>query len=393
MKPTVLHLIDSFRQGGSEQQAVQLARLLKESGRYDVRVACLSSEGPLRDEMERSGFAEIPEYRLNNFYDLNALRQLQRFVRHLKNLKVDILHTHDFYTNIFGMAAARIARVPLRLASRRESGKRSRSKRALERAAYLSAHRIIANCDEVRRQLIAEGVRGEKIITLYNGLSLKRFTPGLRSNREAALAGLGLPLEANLRFVTIVANLREVKDHPTFLRAARRVKAEIADAAFVLAGEGSSEAELRALASKLDLGSAVHFIGRCERVAELLAISSVCVLSSKSEGFSNSILEYMAAGRAVVATDVGGAREAIIEGESGFLAQPGDDRLMAERIITLLKDGELAKRMGARARAIIEQRFSSERRLELTEMLYDELLINSSRPVPHILMSGKGESA
>jgi L-malate glycosyltransferase len=361
-----------------------MARLLKESGRYRVHVACLSSEGPLRGELAEAGFAEIPEYRLNSFYDLNAIAQLKRFARRLKSLNVDILHTHDFYTNIFGMAGARLARVPVRIASRRESGKRAGSKRALERAAYRLAHGVVANCDEVRQQLIAEGVTAEKIVTLYNGLNLNRFTRTAgaardETARDETLARLNLAGKANLRFVTIVANLREVKDHQTFLKAAARVREQVPDAAFVLAGEGPEELGLRELARQLGLDAHAFFIGRCEKVAELLDISSVCVLSSKSEGFSNSILEYMAARRPVVATEVGGAREAIIDGGSGYLVRAGDHRMMAERIISLLKNPRLANRMGEQGRAIIEQKFSSERRLESTERLYDALLQNSRR--------------
>jgi glycosyltransferase involved in cell wall biosynthesis len=149
---------------------------------------------------------------------------------------------------------------------------------------------------------------------------------------------------------------------------------EVPEAAFVLAGEGELTGEMRALATELDLASDVFFTGRCERVADLLAISDVCVLSSRAEGFSNSILEYMAAGRAVVATRVGGAGEVVVEGETGYLIEAGDDEQMAARIISLLRDRDGARRMGARGREIVEQRFSCEAQLERTASLYDQLL-------------------
>ncbi|HEY0408258.1 MAG TPA: glycosyltransferase, partial [Pyrinomonadaceae bacterium] len=117
----------------------------------------------------------------------------------------------------------------------------------------------------------------------------------------------------------------------------------------------------------------VFFTGRCGRVAELLAVSDVCVLSSKAEGFSNSILEYMAAARPVVATDVGGAREAVIEGETGYLVPAGDAALMAKRIVSLLKDTERARAMGEHGRSTIERRFSCEAQLETTLNLYHTL--------------------
>jgi len=97
-------------------------------------------------------------------------------------------------------------------------------------------------------------------------------------------------------------------------------------------------------------------------------------LSSKAEGFSNSILEYMAAGRPIVATDVGGAREAIVEGETGFLVGVGDEQLMATRIIKLLKDPILAQSMGDKGKQIAEAKFSLDSQLRQTEDLYDRLL-------------------
>src|SRR5258707_1237065 len=133
-----------------------------------------------------------------------------------------------------------------------------------------------------------------------------------------------------------------VKDHPMFLRAAGHVKNELPGAAFVLAGEGRLTGEIRALGASLGIGPDLFFTGRCEDVAALLSVSDVGVLSSKAEGFSNSILEYMAAGKPVVATNVGGAEEVIIEGETGYLVKSGNDREMAIQILKLLQDPQMA---------------------------------------------------
>src|SRR5205085_12416527 len=122
--------------------------------------------------------------------------------------------------------------------------------------------------------------------------------------------------------------------------------------------QGKLTDSLKALASELGLERDVFFIGRCNNIAELLAASDVCVLSSTAEGFSNAILEYMAAARPVVVTDVGGAREAVIEGETGYLVPAGDDEEMAARILALLENAEQARAMGERGRQIVEQRFS-----------------------------------
>lgn len=376
MKPVVLQLIDSFNQGGSERQALQLTRLLHESGRFEVRLACLNPNGSLRNQIGDLDLGEIPSFPLNSFYDANAVKQLRYFVRWLKDVSIDILHTHDFYTNVFGMTGGSLARLPARIASMRETaGMRTRAQKQAQRIAYSLAHNVIANSNAVRERLIESGVNAEKITVVYNGLDGGRLGSSL--SRGGALASLGLA-ENNGRqraFVTIVANMRhEVKDYPMFLGAARRVREAVPEAAFLLAGEGELTDSLRALAREAGIADATFFLGRCERIAELLSVSSVCVLSSKAEGFSNSILEYMAAARPVVATDVGGAREAIVEGETGYLVSSGDERAMAEKIISLLRAPDQAQLMGERGKQVVAQKFSCEAQLRRTEELYDRLL-------------------
>ncbi|MGB9178654.1 MAG: glycosyltransferase [Pyrinomonadaceae bacterium] len=377
-KRNALILLDSFERGGAETQAVHLVRLLLEGARYNVHVACLNRRGVLLDEVLRMGFKEIPEFPLKSFYDVNMARQLRAFARYLREREIDVVHAQDFYTNVFGMMGAAMARVPARIASRFETlGCRSASQNAVERFSFRLAHAINANAEAVKDFLVKSGVPAKKIAVIYYGFDTARLSLPQDFKRDAALDALDLP--RGKRFVTIVANMRfDVKDHPMFLRAARRVRTEVEDAAFVLAGEGELTDSHRALASELGLESDAFFTGRCERVAELLAVSDVCVLSSKAEGFSNSILEYMAAARPVVVTDVGGAREAVVEGETGYLVHSGDASAMAERIISLLRDTERAREMGRRGRKRVEQTFSDARQLEETQELYERLLTQST---------------
>ena len=383
MKPSVLLLIDSFNQGGTERQVVQLARLLHEHGRFRVRLACLNPEGPLRAEAEGIGLGEIPSFPLTSFHDRNALVQLTRLARFLRDERVDIVESHDLYTNVLGMPAALLARTPVRIASRRESGgARTAAQAWAVRRAYRLAHAVVANAEAVRRELISDGIDARKTHTVYNGVDFARLAPPQDLRRDDVLARLGLPAEPARRFVTIVANLRHpMKDQQTFLRAARRVREHQPDAAFVLAGEGQLTESLRVYAAELGLGGDAFFIGRCANVAELLAVSDVCVLSSKcGEGFSNSIIEYMAAARPVVATDVGGAAEAVVEGETGYVVPVGDDERMAEGVSSLLADPERARVMGERGREVARRKFSCEAQLERVVGLYEQLLAARRAP-------------
>jgi glycosyltransferase involved in cell wall biosynthesis len=242
-----------------------------------------------------------------------------------------------------------------------------------ERGAFRLSHRVIANCLVVQNQLISEGVSPAKIIQHYNGLDLERLKVRASLRRDEALAEFGLP--ADRRYISIVANLRNpVKDHPMFLRAAARVRAVVPEAGFAIAGEGELMAGLRELSAQLGIQDDVFFLGRCDSVADLLFASEIGVLSSKAEGFANAILEYMAAGLPVVATDVGGAREAIAEGETGYTVASGDDEKMAARIIDLLNEPERGRALGERGKLIAAEKFSCDRHLQNTLELYDELL-------------------
>jgi glycosyltransferase involved in cell wall biosynthesis len=393
MRLNVLLMVPSFHQGGSERQGVQLARLLSASGAYRVTLGCLDRSGALLPEAEGIGLGELPEFPLTSFYDRNMLTQLRRCAALLKSQAIDVVQTFDFYTNVFGLTAATLARVSLRIGARRESeGHRTPAQRWVERRAFALAHVVVANAEAVRRELIRDGVPASKIVAVHNGVDTSRVAPIANLNRAGVLASLGLPAEPKRKFVTIVANLRSpYKDHPTFLKAAQRVSEAVPEAAFVLAGEGPLIKDMRVMAGELGIEDQTFFLGRCMRVAELLAVSEVCVLSSKDgEGFSNAITEYMAAARPVVATDVGGAREAIIVGETGYIVPAGDDEKMAARIIELLLAPERARAMGERGKLIVEEKFSCETQLARTRELYDRLLTRTALTVePGVEIGGR----
>lgn len=382
-RPRVLHLVGSFGEGGSERQALQLASLMHQAGSYCVQLASLNPAGVLRSEAEALRVEEVLTYPLTSFYDGNFARQLGRCAAHLRKCGISVVHSHEFYSNVFGMAAAKLAGVRVRIASRRDLGStRNAAQLWVERRAYQLAHAVVANSQAVRQKLIAEGVPGRKIAVIYNGLEFERVRPRPGLSRAARMAALGLSGSPECQLVTIVANFREpVKDQATFLRAARLVHRQRPNARFVLAGEGGLITGLRALAEELGLKERAAFIGRCDQIGELLAISDVCVLSSKSEGFSNAILEYMAAGRPVVATDVGGAAECIVEKETGYLVPAGCPQSMAERIISILSDQARSRAMGEQGRRLVEDRFSKRVQLDRTQQLYSELLSTASKQV------------
>lgn len=361
MRKRVLQFIGSFHQGGSERQAIALASMLKREGSYDVSIATLNRDGVLLHDAEAIADGEIAEFPLTSFYDTNFIRQARRCAKYLRDNRIDIIHTHDFYTNVFGMTAATLARVPVRIASKRETGgMRSRPQECVEKIAMKRAHAIVANSASTRDYL-DDSLR-KNVHVIYNGVDRTRFIAnGNTTNGHKSVA--------------MVANLRhDVKNIPMFLRAAKRVVADIPDAKFIIAGEGELDVQLKNLANDIGVSGNVQFIGRCTDVPTLLSTSRACVLTSRAEGFSNSILEYMAAGKPVVATNVGGAHEAIVDGETGYLVASDDDEAMAKWLIKILGDEKRAEEMGEKGRRRISENFSSEAQLTSTLQLYSELL-------------------
>lgn len=375
----VLQLIGSFHQGGSERQAVQLSLLLKRDGEFDVTLATLDKRGSLLDEAHAGGFTDIPEYRLKSFVRFGFVRRLFECASYMRKQKFDIVHTHDFYTNVFGILAARLAGVPVRIASKRETkGVRTPAQEKAERIIYRISTAITVNSKAVGRFLEERGVESSKIRLVYNGLDTSRLEPGT-SDREVICEKLGIPPDKV--FVTIVANLRHgVKNQPMLLRCAKYLRDDFPDVHFVFAGEGERKDFLTDLSVRLGVEKNVHFIDRCKEVGELLYVSEVCVLTSYAEGFSNSILEYMAAAKPVVATDVGGARECVEDGATGYLVPSDDAREMADRLASLLSDPEKAAMMGQYGKTRVRERFDSSIQLANIKNLYEDLTEGRKRP-------------
>jgi glycosyltransferase involved in cell wall biosynthesis len=358
---------------------IQLVRLLRESGNFNIHVACLSGRGKLRPKIDAMNFSEVPEFPLTSFYDRNMVKQLRRFSSYLRERKIDIVHTHDFYSNIFGITGARLGKVKARVGAKRETlGMRTPSQVRVELLSFKLADAIVVNAEAVKSYLIQNGVASHKPIVIHNGLDIGRFP----LNEDTSAARQWLPTSYSIsangqrpRLVTIVANMHhDVKNHPMFLRAAKGVANRFNNVAFLLIGEGPLSESFQQLANELGIADKTLFLGDRPNVPEILRASDVCVLSSTAEGFSNSILEYMAASKPVVVTEVGGAAEVVVDGETGYLVKSNDDQMMSERILSLLQNEEAARQMGAKGRALVEDKFSCAAQLRKTEELYERLL-------------------
>jgi glycosyltransferase involved in cell wall biosynthesis len=356
--------------GGTERQLVELLRGL-DPEQVVPRLALLMKMGEFLEPVRELGL-DPPEFPLRGtLLQPNTAVQAVRLAMWLKREDAELLHCQDFYSNVVGSLAARLAGIPW-IVSRRDLGAwTGPAHRQLLAAVTRSAPLVLCNSHAARDLVVeAEGVPPERIRVVPNGLNLDRFD---RESHRTPDSLVPAP-EPGAPIVILVANLKlSVKGHPGFLLAATQVYRVVPSARFLLVGDGERRPELERQAWALGIGRAVIFAGYRSDVPALLARSAVAVCSSKSEGLSNAIMEAMAAGLPVVATDVGGNSELIREGENGFLVPCGDAGRMASRIIELLRTPGLAARMGQAGRRRIEADFSSQRLSDRVTALYEEI--------------------
>jgi glycosyltransferase involved in cell wall biosynthesis len=374
VKIALLEFLTDFRIGGTERQVVNLVRSLDRS-RFDVHLACFRREGQFLQELG-DGVASLTQYPLPSLHSLTAASQLLRLARHIRRSRIQIVHTFGFYPNLFGIAAARLARVPVLIASIRDTGDHlTPQQRRMQRWACGFADLVLANAEAVRRRLIDEGYDSRRIGVIRNGIAFERFrrADGARMRQE-----LGLPPDGPV--VALLSRLSQAKGVDYFLEAAALVARRHPAAHFLIVGDSSADAggaayrvSLQHAVERLGLAGRVTFTGfRCD-VPDLLSLVTVSVLPSLSEGLSNVIIESMAAGLPVVATAVGGNLELVEDGVTGFLVPARDAAALARAVDPLLADLELAARLGDAGRRRAEERFSLGAMVRSTESLYVDL--------------------
>lgn len=370
-----------FGIGGTEKQVAALARRL-DRARFEQKFGCLRRWGPLLDDMERE-YGPIPEYRIPNLYSVRTLRQQLRLAVTLRRQRIQVLHSYNFYANVFSLPAAKLAKVPCVVASIRDMGVCLTPKQQfVQKLVCRLADRIVVNAGAIRDWLTAQGYPGNRIAVIPNGVDLERFKAA--SPDTSLRKRLGLPEDA--RLVLLLARLRPGKGIEHFLRAAARLSPRFPRAYFLIVGEcfanrggefvSDSEypRKMANMAADLGIGERVRLTGLIADIPALMSQTAVSVLPSLSEGLSNTLLESMAAGVPVVATRVGGTPEAITSGVHGLLVPPKDDVALAEAIAAILGTPELATRLGSQARARVRQRYSMERMVQANQDLYTDLL-------------------
>jgi len=231
----------------------------------------------------------------------------------------------------------------------------------------------IVNSEEASRNVIADyRLDPERVVVFENGVDLSRFQEIEAFRPDVA--------RTRPRAVGLVANLRPVKGPDVFLHALARLSSDHNDVVFRIAGEGEMRPRLERLAKRLEIWDRVQFCGTVETIPSFLAQLDVAVLSSRSEGLSNSLLEYMAAGRPIVATSVGGNSSLIDDGINGLLVDSENSEAMARAIGRLLLDTRLASEMGKAAQEKVRARFGMVAKVRELESFYASLADRDGTP-------------
>lgn len=358
--PTVFLMTNSLETGGSERQFIALAKSL-DSEKFRTLSACIMRKGPSVDL-----FPSMPEFRLGgSLYGWKSLATRARLARHLRRNQVDVAHAFDFYTNLTLIPSARLARVPVVIGSQRQLGDLLTPMQFRTQAdMFRLCDAVICNSRAAAERLAEAGIRERSLFVVGNGLD-----PVFFASREPLLQKC-----PGLIRVGMIARMNTpAKKHGLFLEAAARVHQMLGNVDFVLAGDGPLRAELEQKAQQLGIHKVVRFLGDCRDVPAVLASLDITVLPSQSESLSNSILESMAAGVPVVATNVGGNPE-LVNKERGLLVPPEDATALASAIVRLVKNQNCREICAVNSKKFTSNNFTLDRMRQRHEEIYQELL-------------------
>jgi glycosyltransferase involved in cell wall biosynthesis len=361
------HIMD--RGGGAEEVVAHIARNLDRSV-YRPIVGCLWWGGSYAKELEVEG---VPVFIVNQ-WETGAWRALRTMVDFMKREKVAIAHTHMFMSNTWGRTAALLAGVPIVVATEHLVRDYVKPAKHFVPDLLLSwgTDRIITVSERVRDTYVkGSWIRPSKIETIYNGIDLEKFSP---REAEASLRS-ELLLDGAGPVVGVVARFVEQKGHVYLFESAREVVREFPGVRFLLLGDGPLREMLESKAREYGIRENMLFAGIRHEMPRIYPLMDVSVLSSLAEGFSITVLESAASGVPVVVTDVGGNREIVVDGVTGYLVPPKQPAAFAEKLLSLLRDPERRKAMGTAARErVAASGFTLQRFVENIETLYEGLL-------------------
>ena len=361
----IMHVLPGLGMGGMEKFAVDL---LKGFDAKDIcSMVCCLEGGYFSDALKQSGVEVFVLEKKSKFHEIAFYKALSSL---FKKEKVDIVHSWSgMYRD--AIIPSKLANVPINIHT--DQGKFYPDTKRSRFNHWLFSHfrdRVVAVSDELKNFLIKEiGIKYGKVIRIYNSVDVSEHNINVK--KDALKDQLGIP--SGIKIIGIVARLAPVKDHKTLFLAFKKVRQDFADVRLLVVGGGPLGNSLKEFVTEIGEKDSIIFLGERQDTKELLHVMDMVCLSSVSEGLSLTLTEAMASGKPIVATDVGGNSELVINGITGLLVPPRDPDRMAEAIIELLKDDEMRKSMGGKARKRVEENFNIRNTVRQYEDLYFDL--------------------
>lgn len=366
-KINILHLITSLNIGGTEKYLLYITRALKSN--FNFCVGYLKQEGHVADELKREG---IQIYRLNNLYNL---------FRFLKKNKIYILHTHLYRANIIGRIIGKVANVPVIVSSQRSiDGWKKFYYVLLDRITARFNDCIIANSQETKKILIKrEKIEPDRISVIYNGVDIKDYVLGVgpTSLRTELKIGINTPV------IGYVGRLHREKGVDLIPEIVSKLKQIIPKFKFIIIGEGPFKEELKKYIKKYGLTEDIILLDCRQNILDYIAIMNIVILPSREESFPQVILEAMKMAKPVVATDVGGVKELVINDLNGILISPYNPEAFVKAICRILQDKNKAYAMGEAGKKHVIENFPIDKMIKQTEQIYTKLIDEKTRINQH----------
>ncbi len=366
----LLYVIDQLQTGGTERQLLEFLKRVDRSA-FCPKVCPVWGGLGMEKAFTDSGVEVVPIHKRRR-WDFTFITRLSRFIH---KWPADIVHTTLPTANAWGRVAAIVGRAPLIIAS-------ERAIRTTGSRRYLLMDKLLRPFTECLIVNSFEGARHwEKSLDLpagacrviYNGVDVERFAPeNIPPGRPIALAE-SVGLKTDLPIVGVVARLDPQKDPSNFLGAIKHMASRQTRVQFVWVGDGPSRQSAEEMVRAYGIGDKVRFVGEQPDTPAWFSIFDIFVLPSKCEGLPNVLIEAMAMGKAIVATDVGAVSEVVEHGVTGILVPGGDARALASAILELLSDEAMRIQLGRAARIEAARKFSMGRMVNETEALYKDL--------------------
>ncbi|MFH1904554.1 MAG: glycosyltransferase [bacterium] len=368
-KIRILRIVSNLGVGGVQKRMVSLLPKLNKE-KYDI-IVCSFKSGELRRCLEQSGIlVKIVPRRFK--FDPVCIYRLYSI---MKKENIDIVHTHCHKPNTTGRIAAKLASVPVIIANEHNVDSwKGGWQLTLDKWFAAYSDKIIAVSEAVKNFYIENAnILANRFEVIYNGVDLDFWQKNIPSQKVILEKKAKLGLLQGDKVIVAIGRLHPQKGHEYLLRAARKIILKMGNLKFLIVGDGPMKESLESLSERLGIKENIVFTGNREDIKDMLYLSDLSVISSIREGFSNVVLEAMACEKPVVATDVGGNKEIIIDGENGFIVPSRDEDALADKMLTLAGNEELTIRMGLAAKETVKS-FSLSRMIHKTEKLYEELM-------------------